>query len=162
MALKLPINTFSWQSTLTRWASELRSQFFLSKADFETPKTWEPVFTAQGAMTVGAVQIDGANYQRVGDFVWFSLRVPYFTLGGVASTLIYVSPPVQPDVDPSNLSNDATFAARVIDPGVAGTISGYGAIAPTGNFEVGKYTGANWALGAGGAIVMSGIYKALS
>lgn len=161
MALKLPINAFSWQSTLTRWATELRSQFFLSEKDFMTPQRWEPSVTSSNpVMTISAVQVDGAKFLRVGDMVWFSCRIPSFTTAGAGAGAVVISAPVTADIEPARLENESVFAARVSDGGA--NISGYGYLGPDGNIGVTRYDGAIWGIGAGRAIVVSGIYKALS
>lgn len=88
---KLPISDIPG-NTFRSWASEIRKALFVNSDDL-TVKTWEPVITASGSMTVSAVDTKQADYIQIKDIVWFWVNT-IFTTGGVASTNIYFTLPV--------------------------------------------------------------------
>lgn len=116
--------------------------------------TWVPVVTASGAMTVSALTIDQASYFLIGTTCFFDLTVR-FTLGGVASITVNVSPPLTG----TSHSSQTSFPANVADnsgaePGAGWRIEGGGTV-----IAVGLSAAANWSLGAGASINIQGRFQ---
>lgn len=149
---KLPIVS-NWLGTAQKWAAELRKKQPLGPDDFIW-KDWDPTFSCSGAMTISGVSTDEAIYCAVGGMVWINLSLR-FTLGGVADTQIFVTPPVdgvQMNIQVGNVCA-ASDAGGIINGG------GRWRYTDNGRLTLFKPAVALWALGAG-AVSVQGFYRA--
>lgn len=130
---------------------------FTGSVAFSTPanisfgsgwQTWTPTITASGSMTVSSVTVQGAIYLRVGPIVYFTLEAT-FTLGGTASTTVYISPPITID---NTAGLTTTFIAYQYNGSTWSAAFGYCSSANV-NFQVTPNGGGNWALGSAGVAI---------
>ncbi len=150
MKLSLGVGS-TWRETLVNWGAQLRKApfFAASEAKF-TP--YSPNVQAFGTMTVAAISPAGAGYFVFGDFVFFYVDVTC-TLGGVATTIMYVDmPPVA--CDPRALF---TFNVALLN---TGRVAGSARVDTNNNLiAIRRYDESNFNLGAGTQIILSGWYK---
>ena len=152
MTQKFPLFT-NIKSTLMRWRIELTSLADLEANLIEVIKwkSWEPTFTASGTMTFTVSSISYAKYIEVGKATFFNIRADG-TTGGVASTEIRFTLPTR-----ISSTNVVSFASTIVSGGFS--LAGRALHRIGDEVAVGRYDGANWAIGANQLISVSGFYE---
>lgn len=130
------------------------TKFILSAPPYFTAaQTYTPTATASGAMTVTAYVVDEAFYSDIGPFTFYTINVR-FTLGGVASGIIYITTPTTP----------VSMNVQTGLPGRGSENSGPTSVPivwradASDGFIVSK-PGANFVLGTGAGIGLQGFYE---
>ncbi len=153
--LKVP-NLLTPELTIERWGAELRDIDFITNRDAK-PIKYEPELSANGAMTLTAIQNNQGLYTTINNLVFFWVFAQY-TIGGVANSIIFFTLPLSPDI---SLQNGQPFNAHaVVGDGATGGMAGTALLSSTDNtVGVRKYDASNYALsGLTGGFHCSGVY----
>lgn len=150
MGLKVPILP-SVQSTLSRWAAELRGTAFVLFTDLIS-KSWQPTIRTNTA-GAGVVITDTswAKYIKIGNWVFVIVRV-VVTTSGVATSEIILDLPSS-----FFTAGVGCFAVAIVDGG--GTIAGAGSLGDDAGVRITRYDALNFGVGAGRIIRIFGAYE---
>lgn len=145
MKFELPVLSDA-RGTLIVWAQRLRGKELVEDIPF---RTWEPEFAAIGSMTVALEEIYFSEYRPQKSGIVDFYAGARFTTGGTASKVVYFTAPTT--IKYANLP----FVA-LISNSYAGIA--YSRFTKGNQIGVTSYDNANWPLGAGQIIYVSGSY----
>lgn len=115
---------------------------------FTNFSSWMPTVSGTGGMTVSNVEMQEARFQQIGNVVSVYVALT-FTTSGTPAHDVLISTPITPSSDGGLLLASITDGGQV--NGQA-TING-------AYIQVGWFDGADWGIGAGKGIVVSGTYR---
>ena len=117
-------------------------------------ESWTPSYSASGAMTYTTVTTTYARYCLLGNSVHFQIKA-LGTTGGVASTQLRFTVPIQPKRD---TADGMGGGCTIIDGGAyrSGQWSHQGT---TKTIAVARYDFANWGLAANTGFIITGFYE---
>jgi hypothetical protein len=111
---------------------------------------YTPSYSCSGSMTFTSPVTTYAQYWQFGKFVFVRVSVTG-TLGGTASTDLYISLPITAAATEQLLSAIANDGTPTIAKGYFDT---------TGRVRIRKPDNSNWSLGAGIVFIVTGVYEA--
>lgn len=151
MKLTLPVGS-NWRTTLVSWSAELTRAGIVGIRDFFF-RTWSPILSGSGTMTVTLTGTSYAKYLRIGPIAFVLVRVTV-TTGGVATNEINISGfPLVTSVDDMGVGGLSGIAFDGGFVGCASSVSG------SQGFSTYRTDGANWGIGTGRIIRLFGILQ---
>lgn len=144
------------KQTLLSWAPQLR--LIANRKEWLYPEfTWQPYqvsISAGGTMTATPSELRGL-YIKIGQLILIEIRA-VFTTAVAANPIVNLTLPISTSPN----GDMGAFTAQVTDGGAG--LAGVGVTsAGSSTLQVSRYDGANWGLGAGRIIRVSGAYEAL-
>ena len=153
---RFPVGT-EVRRTLGFWAQSLAklANLPVSVGEIFQPDDYDPVFTASGALTYTVTQLSSARFIQIGNLVWVQVSCNG-TTGGVASNTIMVTLPVKAR-QPDAINRFSALSGWVSDGGNALGAVVY--IGSQGGINITRYDAANFGLGVGRNLSISGWYE---